>query len=155
MLVSIGCLLVILLCLILRVSTGWFIDKELLNSVVTMITVLVGFSTATLGVFIGIVNDRIFTRIRDRGKSDELVGLFRKSLYTGFAAIIISLIANVTIAINRPVPIFEVCDTAILLRDLFSISFVILAFLNFLYTFLLARIMLLIFKTLLNRNIES
>lgn len=155
MLVSIGCLLVILLCLILRVSTGWFIDKELLNSVVTMITVLVGFSTATLGVFIGIVNDRIFTRIRDRGKSDELVGLFRKSLYTGFAAIIISLIANVTIAINRPVPIFEVCDTAILLRDLFSISFVILAFLNFLYTFLLARIMLVIFKTLLNRNIES
>ena len=132
---------------------GFDVDKvrsdDFLSSILTVASIIVGFITATVSLFIGIAGTNVMQRLNNRGKIDELVFRFKSIIYTGILSIIISIymylfdkVKYIYINDYITIPI-----SSIIIVCLFtSLS------LSIYYTLNLTKIMLLIFRDLVKKS---
>ena len=145
-------ILILFLCISIVLTFCFDVDKvrsdNFLSSILTVASIIVGFITATVSLFIGIAGTNVMQRLKKRGKIDELIFRFKSIIYTGILSIIISIymylfdnvkhiyINNITIPIS-----------SIIIACLFtSLS------LSIYYTLNLTKIMLLIFRDLVKKS---
>ena len=145
-------ILILFLCISIVLTFCFDVDKvrsdNFLSSILTVASIIVGFITATVSLFIGIAGTNVMQRLNKRGKIDELIFRFESIIYTGILSIIISIymylfdnvkhiyINNITIPIS-----------SIIIACLFtSLS------LSIYYTLNLTKIMLLIFRDLVKKS---
>lgn len=145
-------ILILFLCISIVLTFCFDVDKvrsdNFLSSILTVASIIVGFITATVSLFIGIAGTNVMQRLNKRGKIDELIFHFKSIIYTGILSIIISIymylfdnvkhiyINNITIPIS-----------SIIIACLFtSLS------LSIYYTLNLTKIMLLIFRDLVKKS---
>ena len=145
-------ILILFLCISIVLTFCFDVDKvrsdNFLSSILTVASIIVGFITATVSLFIGIAGTNVMQRLNKSGKIDELIFRFKSIIYTGILSIIISIymylfdnvkhiyINNITIPIS-----------SIIIACLFtSLS------LSIYYTLNLTKIMLLIFRDLVKKS---
>lgn len=145
-------ILILFLCISIVLTFCFDVDKvrsdNFLSSILTVASIIVGFITATVSLFIGIAGTNVMQWLNKRGKIDELIFRFKSIIYTGILSIIISIymylfdnvkhiyINNITIPIS-----------SIIIACLFtSLS------LSIYYTLNLTKIMLLIFRDLVKKS---
>lgn len=145
-------ILIFFLCVSVVLTFGFDVDKvrsdNFLSSILTVASIIVGFITATVSLFIGIAGTNVIQRLNNRGKIDELIFRFKSIIYTGILSIIISIymylfdsVKYIYISNYIAIPI-----SSIIIVCLFtSIS------LSLYYTLNLTKIMLLIFKDLVKK----
>ena len=63
-----------------------------LQNILTVISILLGFIFALIGILIGIVDSKIISRIRDAGLGTRLMLYIEIALISGFSSIILSII---------------------------------------------------------------
>ena len=146
-------ILIFFLCVSIVLTFGFDVDKvrsdDFLSSILTVASIIVGFITATVSLFIGIAGTNVMQRLNNRGKIDELVFRFKSIIYTGILSIIISLymylfdkVKYIYINDYITIPI-----SSIIIVCLFtSLS------LSIYYTLNLTKIMLLIFRDLVKKS---
>lgn len=146
-------ILIFFLCVSIVLTFGFDVDKvrsdDFLSSILTVASIIVGFITATVSLFIGIAETNVMQRLNNRGKIDELVFRFKSIIYTGILSIIISIymylfdkVKYIYINDYITIPI-----SSIIIVCLFtSLS------LSIYYTLNLTKIMLLIFRDLVKKS---
>ncbi len=146
-------ILIFFLCVSIFLTFGFDVDKvrsdNFLSSILTVASIIVGFITATVSLFIGIAGTNVMQRLNNRGKIDELVFRFKSIIYTGILSIIISIymylfdkVKYIYISNYITIPI-----SSIMIVCLFtSLS------LSLYYTLNLTKIMLLIFRDLVKKS---
>lgn len=146
-------ILIFFLCVSIVLTFGFDVDKvrsdNFLSSILTVASIIVGFITATVSLFIGIAGTNVMQRLNNRGKIDELVFRFKSIIYTGILSIIISIymylfdkVKYIYINDYITIPI-----SSIIIVCLFtSLS------LSIYYTLNLTKIMLLIFRDLVKKS---
>lgn len=146
-------ILIFFLCVSIVLTFGFDVDKvrsdDFLSSILTVASIIVGFITATVSLFIGIAGTNVMQRLNNRGKIDELVFRFKSIIYTGILSIIISIymylfdkVKYIYINDYITIPI-----SSIIIVCLFtSLS------LSIYYTLNLTKIMLLIFRDLVKKS---
>ena len=146
-------ILIFFLCVCIVLTFGFDVDKvrsdDFLSSILTVASIIVGFITATVSLFIGIAGTNVMQRLNNRGKIDELVFRFKSIIYTGILSIIISIymylfdkVKYIYINDYITIPI-----SSIIIVCLFtSLS------LSIYYTLNLTKIMLLIFRDLVKKS---
>lgn len=146
-------ILIFFLCVSIVLTFGFDVDKvrsdDFLSSILTVASIIVGFITATVSLFIGIAGTNVMQRLNNRGKIDELVFRFKSIIYTGILSIIISIymylfdkVKYIYINDYITIPI-----SSIIIVCLFtSLS------LSIFYTLNLTKIMLLIFRDLVKKS---
>ena len=146
-------ILIFFLCVSIVLTYGFDVDKvrsdDFLSSILTVASIIVGFITATVSLFIGIAGTNVMQRLNNRGKIDELVFRFKSIIYTGILSIIISIymylfdkVKYIYINDYITIPI-----SSIIIVCLFtSLS------LSIYYTLNLTKIMLLIFRDLVKKS---
>ena len=131
---------------------GFDVDKvrsdNFLSSILTVASIIVGFITATVSLFIGIAGTNVIQRLNNRGKIDELIFRFKSIIYTGILSIIISIymylfdnVKYIYICNYITIPISSI--TIVCLFTSLSLSLY--------YTLNLTKIMLLIFRDLVKK----
>lgn len=146
-------ILIFFLCVSIVLTFGFDVDKvrsdDFLSSILTVASIIVGFITATVSLFIGIAGTNVMQWLNNRGKIDELVFRFKSIIYTGILSIIISIymylfdkVKYIYINDYITIPI-----SSIIIVCLFtSLS------LSIYYTLNLTKIMLLIFRDLVKKS---
>ena len=146
-------ILIFFLCVSIVLTFGFDVDKvrsdDFLSSILTVASIIVGFITATVSLFIGIAGTNVMQRLNNRGKIDELVFRFKSIIYTGILSIIISIymylfdkVKYIYINDYITIPI-----SSIIIVCLFtSLS------LSIYYTLNLTKIMLIIFRDLVKKS---
>ena len=146
-------ILIFFLCVSIVLTFGFDVDKvrsdDFLSSILTVASIIVGFITATVSLFICIAGTNVMQRLNNRGKIDELVFRFKSIIYTGILSIIISIymylfdkVKYIYINDYITIPI-----SSIIIVCLFtSLS------LSIYYTLNLTKIMLLIFRDLVKKS---
>jgi hypothetical protein len=145
-------ILIFFLCVSIVLTFGFDVDKvrsdNFLSSILTVASIIVGFITATVSLFIGIAGTNVMQRLNNRGKIDELVFRFKSIIYTGILSIIISIymylfdkVKYIYISNYITIPI-----SSIMIVCLFTSLF-----LSLYYTLNLTKIMLLIFRDLVKK----
>ena len=146
-------ILIFFLCVSIVLTFGFDVDKvrsdDFLSSILTVASIIVGFITATVSLFIGIAGTNVMQRLNNRGKIDELVFRFKSIIYTGILSIIISIymylfdkVKYIYLNDYITIPI-----SSIIIVCLFtSLS------LSIYYTLNLTKIMLLIFRDLVKKS---
>ncbi len=132
---------------------GFDVDKvrsdNFLSSILTVASIIVGFITATVSLFIGIAGTNVMQRLNNRGKIDELIFRFKSIIYTG----ILSIIISIYMYLFDNVKYIYICNYITI--PISSITIVCLftsLFLSLYYTLNLTKIMLLIFKDLVKKS---
>jgi hypothetical protein len=145
-------ILIFFLCVSIVLTFGFDVDKvrsdNFLSSILTVASIIVGFITATVSLFIGIAGTNVMQRLNNRGKIDELVFRFKSIIYTGILSIVISIymylfdkVKYIYISNYITIPI-----SSIMIVCLFTSLF-----LSLYYTLNLTKIMLLIFRDLVKK----
>ena len=146
-------ILIFFLCVSIVLTFGFDIDKvrsdNFLSSILTVASIIVGFITATVSLFIGIAGTNVIQRLNNRGKIDELIFRFKSIIYTGILSIIISIymylfdnVKYIYIFNYITIPISSI--TIVCLFTSLSLSLY--------YTLNLTKIMLLIFRDLVKKS---
>lgn len=146
-------ILIFFLCVSIVLTFGFDIDKvrsdNFLSSILTVASIIVGFITATVSLFIGIAGTNVIQRLNNRGKIDELIFRFKSIIYTGILSIIISIymylfdnVKYIYICNYITIPISSI--TIVCLFTSLSLSLY--------YTLNLTKIMLLIFRDLVKKS---
>lgn len=146
-------ILIFFLCVSIFLTFGFDVDKvrsdNFLSSILTVASIIVGFITATVSLFIGIAGTNVIQRLNNRGKIDELIFRFKSIIYTGILSIIISIymylfdnVKYIYICNYITIPISSI--TIVCLFTSLSLSLY--------YTLNLTKIMLLIFRDLVKKS---
>lgn len=123
-------------------------SDNFLSSILTVASIIVGFVTATVSIFIGIAGSNVIRRLNNRGKIDELIFRFKSIIYTGFLAIVISLY----IYLFNYVKYIYINEYIVIPINLIAIVCLFTSiFLSLYYTFNLTKIMILIFLDLIKK----
>ena len=123
-------------------------SDNFLSSILTVASIIVGFVTATVSLFIGIAGSNVIRRLNNRGKIDELIFQFKSIIYTGFLAIVISLY----IYLFSHVKEIYINEYIVIPINLIAIVCLFTSiFLSLYYTFNLTKIMILIFLDLMKK----
>lgn len=145
-------ILIFFLFVSIVLTFGFDVDKvrsdNFLSSILTVASIIVGFITATVSLFIGIAGTNVIQRLNNRGKIDELIFRFKSIIYTGILSIIISIymylfdnVKYIYICNYITIPISSI--TIVCLFTSLSLSLY--------YTLNLTKIMLLIFRDLVKK----
>ena len=145
-------ILIFFLFVSIVLTFGFDVDKvrsdNFLSSILTVASIIVGFITATVSLFIGIAGTNVIQRLNNRGKIDELIFRFKSIIYTGILSIIISIymylfdnVKYIFICNYITIPISSI--TIVCLFTSLSLSLY--------YTLNLTKIMLLIFRDLVKK----
>ena len=146
-------ILIFFLCVSIFLTFGFDVDKvrsdNFLSSILTVASIIVGFITATVSLFIGIAGTNVIQRLNNRGKIDELIFRFKSIIYTGILSIIISIymylfdnVKYIYICNFITIPISSI--TIVCLFTSLSLSLY--------YTLNLTKIILLIFRDLVKKS---
>lgn len=146
-------ILIFFLCVSIVLTFCFDVDKvrsdNFLSSILTVASIIVGFITATVSLFIGIAGTNVIQRLNNRGKIDELIFRFKSIIYTGILSIIISIymylfdnVKYIYICNYITIPISSI--TIVCLFTSLSLSLY--------YTLNLTKIMLLIFRDLVKKS---
>ncbi len=104
---------------------------SLITVIITIVTIIIGFATASLALLIGVVDKAIMQRIRNRNVLEDLIYHFKDLLYNGGIVILIAII--MTLYDSTELPTF---------------AFLAFKFLFLFFTFWLSRLLIVILKSL-------
>ena len=124
------------------------VNISLVNSIITIVTILVGFITTALGILIAIVDNDVIMPIKARNRITNLIEYFRYAIFSGFVSIISSVILLILFDLNFKATFeFLYIQTYLIITSIFLYS----ALIHLKYTYRLANIMVLILEQLLRK----
>lgn len=146
-------ILIFFLCVSIVLTFGFDVDKvrsdNFLSSILTVASIIVGFITATVSLFIGIAGTKVIQRLNNRGKIDELIFRFKSIIYTG----ILSIIISIYMYLFDNVKYIYICNyIAIPISSITIVCLFTSLSLSLYYTLNLTKIMLLIFRDLVKKS---
>lgn len=65
---------------------------DIITLVITIVTIIIGFATTALTMFLGVTDKTVIQRIKKRGKVSDLVNAFKDLIYFGGVVIILSMV---------------------------------------------------------------
>ena len=145
-------ILIFFLFVSIVLTFGFDVDKvrsdNFLSSILTVASIIVGFITATVSLFIGIAGTNVIQRLNNRGKIDELIFRFKSIIYTG----ILSIIISIYMYLFDNVKYIYICNyITIPISSIIIVCLFTSLSLSLYYTLNLTKIMLLIFRDLVKK----